>query len=385
MSVIGTNDIDISVLDQVDEASSHVTSTNHWLRLSDEIVLLIFRQLPLKDLVTASVVDKRFLCLSRDGSLWTELTLDYEDFLYQQNANNCRHLVERCNKLSSLKITNDSDIRSSLDIMSVIVRARETLKSLDLDDDWNPIHWTSVALALLGDMRELRSLALRVEIKHRSEGLEDIGKLAQLEVLKINVEFRGEEDLEITKNIFLQLRKLKVVEISHANDAVVIAIASNNRDLKSLSIIECCDVLDKGISALADSCPDLEELMMNDICSIGALNKLSSSCNKMKCFQIRGIHYEETYDIIDDETFIKEIGQFTSLESLSLGICHKVTKNCCDHEDQEHEVTDHGVETAVKAVRRLKNLHIEYDSRYEVLAQRLRTKNPELELFIHAW
>ena len=370
MSAIGTKDIAKSVPDQVEDASSHVTNTNHWLRLSDEIVLLVFRQLPLKDLVTVSLVDKRFLRLSRDCSLWTELTLDYEDFLYQQNANNCRHLVERCNKLSSLKITNDSDIRSSLDIMSVIVRARETLKSLDLDDDWNPIHWTSVALALLGDMRELRSLALRVEIKHRSEGLEDIGKLAQLEVLKINVEFRGEEDLEITKNIFLQLRKLKVVEISHANDAVVIAIASNNRDLKSLKIIsitESCNVSDEGISVLADSCANLEELWLEDFCSIGALNQLSSSCIKIKCLYFRKIGYEAHNDI-DDETLIKVIGQFNGLESLSLTICS--------------EVTDHGVETVVKAARRLKSFRIGYAPQVtKALVKRLRTENPELDLW----
>ena len=100
----------------------------------------------------------------------------------------------------------------------------------------------------------------------------------------------------------------------------------------------------------------------------------------MKCLQIRGIYYG-----IDDETLIKAIGQFTGLESLSLGVCHKVTKNCCDHEDQEHEVTDHGLETAVKATRRLKHLHIEYASGYETLVQRLRTENPELEIFFHDW
>ena len=66
----------------VTDKSSLALSTNHWLRLSDEMVLLVFRQLPQKELVTISLVSKRFRDLSRDDSLWTELTLDYKDFQF---------------------------------------------------------------------------------------------------------------------------------------------------------------------------------------------------------------------------------------------------------------------------------------------------------------
>ena len=373
MSVIGTKDIAKLVLDIVEEASSHVTSTNHLLRLSDEIVLTIFRHLPLKDLVTVSLVDKRFLRLSRDASLWTELTLDYKDFQCQRDS--LLQLVERCNKLSNLKITNDSNIRSSLEMMSVVVKAKETLESLEIDS-WIR-NWTSGALKLLGDMRELKSLTLDVEIKWYSVfpyfRLEEIGKLSQLEELNINVEFGAEGvEEEIMKNIFLQLRKLKVVDISHANDAVVDAIASNNRDLKSLSITEYCNVSDEGISVLADSCANLEELWLEDFCSIGALNQLSSSCIKIKCLQFHKIVYEAHNDDINDETLIKVIGQFNGLESLRL-------RNC-------YEVTDHGVETVVKAARRLKSFHIGYAPQVtKALVKRLRTENPELDLWVGTW
>ena len=53
-------------------------SIDHWPRLSNEIVILILHHLPQKDIVTVSMINKRFRDLSRDKSLWTrtELTLD---------------------------------------------------------------------------------------------------------------------------------------------------------------------------------------------------------------------------------------------------------------------------------------------------------------------
>ena len=103
------------------------TYINHWPTLSDEIVLMILRHLPLKELVKVSLINKKFRDFSRDDSLWTELTLDYEDI--KQNAESCRKLVERCKKLASLKISNESKNWKPLNIMTVVIRAKETLKS----------------------------------------------------------------------------------------------------------------------------------------------------------------------------------------------------------------------------------------------------------------
>ena len=85
--------------------------------LSDEVVLSVFRFLPQEDLVTVSLVNKRFTHLSKDPSLWTQLTLDYENI--KQNAESCRKLVDRCKKLASIKITNSSRKCSKLNIMTV--------------------------------------------------------------------------------------------------------------------------------------------------------------------------------------------------------------------------------------------------------------------------
>ena len=78
---------------------------NHWPLLSDEVVIYILRLLPQKDLVRSSLIDRRFRTLSRDDSLWTKLTLDVENI--KQNAESCRKLVDRCKKLTSLKISSN--------------------------------------------------------------------------------------------------------------------------------------------------------------------------------------------------------------------------------------------------------------------------------------
>ena len=54
-----------------------VTNISNW---PEEMILLLFRYLPRKDLVKVSEVSKRFRDLSQDGSLWPlELTLDFSD------------------------------------------------------------------------------------------------------------------------------------------------------------------------------------------------------------------------------------------------------------------------------------------------------------------
>ena len=115
------------------------TDSNHWPRFSDEMALYILSHLPQKDLVSVSLISRKFRDLSRDDSLWTKLTLDYEDI--KQKAESCRKLVERCKKLASLKILNESVNWNRLNIMTVVIRAKESLKSLEVDfsmRDWTP-------------------------------------------------------------------------------------------------------------------------------------------------------------------------------------------------------------------------------------------------------
>ena len=117
-----------------DDPSIPTTDINHWPCLSPEIALFILSHLPLEDLVKVSEVSKTFRDLSRDGSLWTELNLDYGDI--KLKAESCRKLVERCKKLAILKISNKiafHDPQINIMAMTVVIRAKDTLKRLEID------------------------------------------------------------------------------------------------------------------------------------------------------------------------------------------------------------------------------------------------------------
>ena len=137
----------------VDDKGSGI---NHWLRLSDEMALYILRHLPQTSLKTVSLVNKKLRDLSRDDSLWTELTLDYQDI--KHNEESCLNLVQKCKKLVSLKISNKSYNWNPINIMTVVTRAKETLKRLEV----HPVirEWTPAAMEKLGGLENLTSLTL---------------------------------------------------------------------------------------------------------------------------------------------------------------------------------------------------------------------------------
>ena len=201
-----------SVIDQ----DTSTIPVNHWLSLSDEMVLSILRLLSKEDLGKVSLLNKKFRDLSRDNSLWTKLTLDYQDI--KQNAESCRKLVERCKKLASLKITNRSHIPNSLNIMTVVIRAKDSLKSLDVDSSLQ--NWTYAAMAKLGLMKSLKNISFTFNARYpqHPQGLSYLAQLDQLEVLKIDIRTNAHgTGLSFMKNVFKQLKQLKTVELTNAN------------------------------------------------------------------------------------------------------------------------------------------------------------------------
>ena len=211
---------------QVTGASSddQGSGINLWLRLSDEVALYILRQLPQESLKTVSSVNKKFRDLSRDDSLWTELTLDYEDI--KHNAETCRKLVERCKKLVSLKISAKSKyswdlikVSLSLKIMTVVIRAQESLRSLEVDK--NMRMRSSAVMAKLGCLKNLTSLTFTVVIRRSNEGtkmLKELAKLEELEVLEeLNLRIMRDKynrSIPVLESVIKKLNRLKKVEIS---------------------------------------------------------------------------------------------------------------------------------------------------------------------------
>ena len=209
---------------QVTGASSddQGSGINLWLRLSDEVALYILRQLPQESLKTVSLVNKKFRDLSRDDSLWTELTLDYEDI--KHNAETCRKLVKRCKKLVSLKISAKSkncwdplNVSLCLKIMTVVIRAQESLRSLEVDK--NMRMRSPAVMAKLGRLKNLTSLNFTVVIiRLLNEGTKMLKELAKLKELEeLNLRIMGDSNnrsIPVLESVIKNLNKLKKVEIS---------------------------------------------------------------------------------------------------------------------------------------------------------------------------
>ena len=298
------NDLDTSTVPDID----------HWPRLSNEEILSILRLLPQKTLVTVvSMINKRFRDLSRDASLWKVLTLDYGQIRYR--ADSCRKLVERCEKLETLKITNKSRDSRPLNIMSVVIRAMKSLRSLDVD---SLDKWTDAAMTKLGQMKRLKkiSCAFNTRYSRNPQGLSKLAHLDQLEVLKINLRMDGDEQTyTVMKNVFQQLKQLKIVELESANDEMVVALARNNLGLKELKVFDCPDFSDESIDALSDKCPDLEVLKI-DLLDCDEFVPQKFSFPKLKHLDIAV--YTRKVDTDVDETLTKLVRKLECLKQFNL-------------------------------------------------------------------
>ena len=209
--------------------------TNHWSRLSDEVILSIFRLLSQKDLVTVSVMNKKFRDLSRDVSLWTKLTLDYEDI--KRSADSCRKLVDRCKKLASLKITNKSRNLKALNIMSVVIRAKKSLKSLYVDESIRK--WSNVAMEKLFQLKELKSLSATFASNDDYNKLHQLTKLDQLEMLCVRNRrgnAKGTTPTWVMEKVLPHFKKLKKVDIEVADATIVAVLTSNSPNLEVLCL-----------------------------------------------------------------------------------------------------------------------------------------------------
>ena len=368
-------------------ASDHnvATAVNHWPRLSDEMVLFILSHLPRKDLVKVSKVSKKFRDLSRDDSLWTDLTLDCKDI--KRKADSCRKLVERCKKLAILKISNRF-VNSTVNIMTVVIRAKESLKSLEVNRLLET--WTPAAMAKLGQMKNLSCLtmdfnsdALKVNGYAGAKMLEDLAKLDKLEVLNLVISHREEgfhprsNSLPSMKNVFQTLKKLKNVNISlpdsNYDESLVVTLAKNSPDLTSLRFMNYPPLSEESVDILASSCPSLQELNIRFRDGGSDINKLSSSFPNLKQLFVRGC------EGLDNEKLI-EFEKFKMLEKLELQLDIYISNT-------NKSITDSGIERMVNAAKKLKNLRMWgwYPNVTRDFVKRMRIEYPDLVLRINSY
>ena len=99
----------------------------------------------------------------------------------KQNADGCRKLVDRCKKLASLKITNNSDYWNSLNIMTMVIRAKESLKILKVDHSM--ADWTPAAMSKLDSLKNLIRLSLSFSFNSDSKSANSYTGAEMLEEL----------------------------------------------------------------------------------------------------------------------------------------------------------------------------------------------------------
>ena len=93
--------------------------------------------------------------------------------------------MDGCKKLASLKITNNSDYWNRLNIMTMVIRVKESLKILKVDHSM--ADWTPAAMSKLGTLRNLTRLSLSFNSDSKSansytgaEMLEELNNLDKL-------------------------------------------------------------------------------------------------------------------------------------------------------------------------------------------------------------
>lgn len=339
-----------------DANDGQAAGTNHWLSLSNEMVFSILRLLPQKDLVTISRINKKFRDLSRDEGLWRELTLDYQNI--KENNQSCRDLLARCGKLSHLKITNklfdnpppspivyrddsdnddeqeqtnenandeDFDDTAPLNIMSVVIEAEATLTSLHIETDWVS-KWSPNALSQLGQMKQLQELQWGFDVKY--SGLTHLAGLQNLTEIKIWFHKYEQVAMKTMKTFFSQFNKLQVVHVNDvSSDEMITNLASNNPSLRELSLYdykagsnedESRILSDQSLLFLAENCPNLESISIPIYATKGVLEKLVTSCPKMRHIKIDG-------SLIEDDTFGKLGDHGMALENLQMNYAPNIS------------------------------------------------------------
>ena len=125
--------------------------------------------------------------------------------------------------------------------MSVVIRAKKSLKSLYVDESIRK--WSNVAMGKLCQMKELKSLSAtfadHLTTNHRNVKLQQLTKLDQLEMLCVRVRMgnaKGTTPPWMMGNVLHHFKKLKMVDIEVADAKIVAVLSSNSPDLRVLRL-----------------------------------------------------------------------------------------------------------------------------------------------------
>ena len=200
--------------------------------LPTEVLLMIFSLLSKSELVSISQTCHGLKQVARDPSLWTEIILKYEAI--RQHTWACRNLIGRCTMLKHLTITSTRTDIDSAKVISVVMKRKDTLTYLKIDND-KGLH--NSAMNELSRMTNIRHLVMGGE-RLESNGLSLLTNLTELQ-----------EFLMLTSPYTPRKTPVPITSIEHFASC-----------MKNLRILKIPGLTVAQVAALVKNYPQLEQV-----------------------------------------------------------------------------------------------------------------------------
>ena len=349
-----------------------------------EIQLLIIRHLDVPNLLRVSETCHSLKEVARDPSLWKKVTLTYMKIKTKTEA--CQNQVSRCSKLRELFIIGqEEDIRSDK-IMSVVMKAKATLKLLSVNLASHAGLSNSSFKKIGASMTQLTHLDVNGGKLGRG-GIASLSRLKELKSLKLPGFFRGDIDddfvhdgltspmMDSLVDLFSKLKKLEEVELQscahYPSDEVVESLVNNNSNLHHLDFsasdpveqwMGMGELSSRSLILIADKCPQLTNIGFanQNTFSTSSINRLVSKCSKLKHANF----------------------QNTNVDDIALAV---MSKNCPDLEYLKvsgcRGISQGGLERLVNPAS-APNLKQLYLSKRHTLKRRMKEDLPSLKIII---
>ena len=300
------------------------------LTIPRELQVHIFGLLPVPDRLRVSETCHLLKDAARDPALWKKLTLCYH--VIKNNMEVCRDQVARCStppcRLRELFVIfphhPQGRIRSDK-IMSVVMKAKGTLKTLSVDN----LRLSNSSFNQISKMTQLTRLDINA-VNMKSDGIAELANLSELQSLKMTnlIRVYGSCTLKNLVDFFSSLKKLEIVDLDgygQLNDEVIESLVVNNLNLNYLNIRHTSmndhpEVTGKSLNIIAVNCPQLIHIDIGDLYELSNDDILTfvSKCSKLKYANFEGTR-------IEDSALARMAQDCPDLEDLRISECLRIT------------------------------------------------------------
>jgi len=279
-----------------------------------EIQLFIIRHLEVRDLLKVSQTCHSLKEAACDPSLWTKLTLTNEKIKTKTEA--CRNHVSRCSKLRELFIVGQEENIRSDKIISVVMKAKATLKLLSIKLTSHAGLSNSSFEKIGASMSQLTHLEVNGGKLGRG-GIAGLSHLKELKSLKLPGLLCGDNfvhdgltsPMASLVDLFSKLKNLEEVELQSCahfpSDEVVESLINNNPNLHHLDFSTDCPVepwmgmgelTSKSLVLIADKCPQLTYIGFANQWAFNSssITRLVTKCSKLKHVNFQNTNVDET-------------------------------------------------------------------------------------------